>query len=138
MKNIGYLLLCCSTLFSCNNPQSKSMNTPEWPGLNAPVAAVKPLQRILHGDTVTDNYYWMIDYFRKGPDSTAVLNYLREENEYTDTNQFLFSARDIITIPVPMKVSSISSTAAAREVWMRPKKYCSMLTKWPKDMLITV
>jgi oligopeptidase B len=85
MKNIGYLLLCCSTLFSCNNPQSKSMNTPEWPGLNAPVASVKPLQRILHGDTVTDNYYWMIDYFRKGPDSTAVLNYLREENEYTDT-----------------------------------------------------
>jgi hypothetical protein len=34
---------------------------------------IKPVTRIWHGDTVIDNYYWMIDYFKKGPDSTKVV-----------------------------------------------------------------
>ena len=50
-----------------------------------PVAKIKAHERHIHGDTVTDNYYWMIDYFKKGPDSTEVLNYLKEENTYLDT-----------------------------------------------------
>ena len=50
-----------------------------------PVAEIKEHQRIIHGDTVADNYYWMIDYFKKGPDSTEVVNYLKEENAYLDT-----------------------------------------------------
>lgn len=40
---------------------------------------------MIHGDTVNDPYYWMYDYFGKGPDSTAVINYLKKENAYTDS-----------------------------------------------------
>src|SRR5690606_1244525 len=36
-----------------------------------------------HNDTVVDNYYWMNDYFKKGPDSAAVIAYLEAENNYT-------------------------------------------------------
>lgn len=61
-----------------------SENKPlQWPDIAAPVAAVKPHQRVTHGDTVTDNYYWMIDYFKKGPDSSNVVSYLEAENAYT-------------------------------------------------------
>lgn len=61
-----------------------SENKPlQWPDIAAPVAAVKPHQRVIHGDTVTDNYYWMIDYFKKGPDSSNVVSYLEAENAYT-------------------------------------------------------
>jgi len=56
----------------------------KWPDVKAPVAEIKPTTRILHGDTVTDNYYWMIDYFTKGPDSTKVVDYLKAENTYLD------------------------------------------------------
>jgi len=54
----------------------------KWPELEAPVADVIPKERIIHGDTVTDNYYWMIDYFSKGPDSTRTIDYLKAENAY--------------------------------------------------------
>lgn len=61
-----------------------SENKPlQWPDVTAPVAAIKPHQRVIHGDTVTDNYYWMIDYFKKGPDSSNVVSYLEAENAYT-------------------------------------------------------
>ena len=57
-----------------------------WPeSIQPPVAKIKPHLRTIHGDTVADNYYWMIDYFKKGPDSNAVVEYLREENAYLDT-----------------------------------------------------
>lgn len=61
------------------------METYKWPDVEAPVAEIKPKQRILHGDTVTDNYYWMIDYFKKGPNSTKIVDYLKAENAYLDT-----------------------------------------------------
>ena len=51
----------------------------------APVAEKKEHWRILHGDSVLDNYYWMYDYFGKGPDSTKVVDYLKTENAYLDT-----------------------------------------------------
>lgn len=57
----------------------------QWPEVMPPVAEKKPFQRILHNDTVVDNYYWMIDYFKKGPDSTKVIDYLKAENAYLDT-----------------------------------------------------
>jgi oligopeptidase B len=57
----------------------------KWPEVTPPVAEKKPYQRIIHGDTVVDNYYWMIDYFKKGPDSTKVVDYLKAENAYLDT-----------------------------------------------------
>ena len=49
-----------------------------------PVAEKKQHLRTLHGDTVLDNYYWMYDYFGKGPDSTKVVDYLKAENAYLD------------------------------------------------------
>lgn len=57
----------------------------KWPDVKAPVAEIKPHNRIIHNDTVVDNYYWMIDYFKKGPDSTKAVDYLKAENAYTDT-----------------------------------------------------
>lgn len=58
-------------------------NTYHWPdGVTPPVAAVKEHIRTLHGETVIDPYYWMIDYFKKGPDSNQVVDYLTAENNY--------------------------------------------------------
>lgn len=53
-------------------------------GVQPPVAEIKPRTFVLHGDTIVDNYYWMNDYFKKGPDSARVVNYLKDENAYTD------------------------------------------------------
>ena len=50
-----------------------------------PVADKKEHIRALHGDNVPDDYYWMYDYFGKGPDSTKVVNYLKAENLYLDS-----------------------------------------------------
>lgn len=70
---------------ACNN-QADQPAPVQWPAaVKAPVADVKPYTRILHGDTVVDNYYWMIDYFKKGPDSNRVVEYLKAENAYLDT-----------------------------------------------------
>jgi len=83
--NLNHLLLLMTiTVIGCNNKEPK-MSKYKWPDAKAPVAAIKPHQRILHGDTVVDNYYWMIDYFKKGPDSTKVVDYLKAENKYLDT-----------------------------------------------------
>jgi len=67
---------------SSNNTMLKN-KTVTWPDLTPPVAEVKSHERIMHGDTVVDNYYWMIDYFKKGPDSSNVVQYLEAENTYT-------------------------------------------------------
>lgn len=65
--------------------QKKTGRAPyKWPTIEPPVATVKPYTRILHGDTVIDNYYWLSDYFRKGPDMANVLQYLEAENAYTE------------------------------------------------------
>ena len=55
-----------------------------WPDIKAPVAEKKEHIRILHNDSVPDPYYWMIDFFKKGPDSNNVVSYLENENTYTD------------------------------------------------------
>jgi oligopeptidase B len=57
----------------------------QFPNAKAPVAEKKEHWRTIHGDSVLDNYYWMYDYFGKGPDSAKVVNYLKEENAYLDT-----------------------------------------------------
>jgi len=51
---------------------------------NAPIADKKEHWRNMHDDKVLDNYYWMYDYFGKGPDSTNVVDYLKAENTYLD------------------------------------------------------
>jgi oligopeptidase B len=55
-----------------------------WPDVKAPIAKIKPYTRSIHDDDVVDNYYWMIDFFKKGPYSQQVVSYLKEENDYTD------------------------------------------------------
>lgn len=63
--------------------QQNEKKTITWPDTQAPVADVKPHNRVIHGDTVVDNYYWLNDFFKKGIDSTNVINYLEAENNYT-------------------------------------------------------
>lgn len=53
-----------------------------FPDLKAPVADKKQHLRNIHGDKVNDPYYWMIDFFKKGRDSTQVVEYLTAENSY--------------------------------------------------------
>ena len=53
--------------------------------VNAPVAEKIPVDVGMHGDKRIDNYYWMNDYFKKGPRSEKVVEYLKAENNYTDT-----------------------------------------------------
>ncbi|UKT63630.1 S9 family peptidase [Pedobacter mucosus] len=77
-------LLLLSIISACSNKKEK-METYKWPDAKAPVAEIIPHTRIIHGDTVVDNYYWMIDFFKKGPDSTKVVDYLKAENTYLST-----------------------------------------------------
>ncbi|WP_443937175.1 S9 family peptidase [Pedobacter sp. MW01-1-1] len=85
MKRIFVYLVLLVAISACNNPQKKEMEPIKWPDEKAPVAEIIPHKRIIHGDTVVDNYYWMIDYFKKGPDSNKVVEYLKAENNYLDT-----------------------------------------------------
>ena len=57
----------------------------QFTSATAPVAAIIPHWRVTHEDSVLDNYYWMYDYFGKGPDSTKAVDYLVAENKYLDT-----------------------------------------------------
>jgi oligopeptidase B len=84
MKRIVSGILLTGIAIACTN-KDKKMEIYKWPDAKAPVAEIKPFTRILHGDTVVDNYYWMIDYFKKGPDSTKTVDYLKAENAYLDT-----------------------------------------------------
>src|ERR1700733_5563401 len=81
----GIVVLCMlsSCLLNNNDVKKEAYNWPQ--GIAAPIADIKPYNRTIHGDTVPDNYYWMIDYFKKGPDSTKVVDYLKQENAYRDT-----------------------------------------------------
>jgi len=65
--------------------QEQARLTFQWPVAQAPVAFCKPHERVLHGDRVIDNYYWMIDYFKEGPHSAEAIDYLKAENAYVDT-----------------------------------------------------
>jgi oligopeptidase B len=75
MKNS--LLLFSLLLFSMSL-------TAQFQKAKAPIADKKEHFRDIHGDKVLDNYYWMYDYFGKGPDSTKVVDYLKAENDYLD------------------------------------------------------
>lgn len=75
MKNT---LILVSLLFSM-----KQVNA-QFNKATAPVAEKKEHWRTIHGDKVLDNYYWMYDYFGKGPDSTKAVDYLKAENAYLD------------------------------------------------------
>jgi len=80
-------LLAATTILliaSCKNNEMKK-EPYNWPNVKPPIADKKEHVRIMFGDTVPDPYYWMYDYFGKGPDSTKVVGYLKAENDYLDT-----------------------------------------------------
>ncbi|OPC53319.1 S9 family peptidase [Elizabethkingia bruuniana] len=54
----------------------------QFPDIKAPVAEKQEHIREIHGDKVSDPYYWMIDYFKKGANSEKVVDYLKAENTY--------------------------------------------------------
>ena len=61
-------------------------NSFEWPkNIEPPVCTIQPKELIAHNDIRIDNYYWLNDYFKKGPDSENVVAYLNAENAYYDT-----------------------------------------------------
>lgn len=91
-KSRGVFYALCSLvifpgIFSCNNQSSMSKREAyAWPqNIAAPVAEKKAKELTAHGDTRLDPYYWMNDFFKKGPDSTKVVEYLNAENKYYDT-----------------------------------------------------
>ena len=51
-------------------------------GIAAPVAEKRPHITVIHGDTLSDDYFWLRDDDRKNPD---VIAYLEAENRYLDT-----------------------------------------------------
>lgn len=81
LKTYIYLII----LLSCKQNNMKKQPIQFNQSIKPPIAQQKPHLRILHNDSVVDNYYWMIDYFKKGADSNTVVDYLKEENKYTDT-----------------------------------------------------
>lgn len=76
MKQTGFLIILY--FFSTAVPAQFMKATP-------PVAQKKEHWRTVQRDSVADNYYWMYDYFGKGPDSSAAVEYLKAENNYFDT-----------------------------------------------------
>ncbi len=82
-------VLAAAAIYSCNSNTTANMTTHErypWPqNIATPLAEKKPKELVAHGDTRLDPYYWMNDYFKKGPDSTKVVEYLTAENKYYDT-----------------------------------------------------
>ncbi len=58
------------------------MNKFPWPLITPPKAEKKEHIRDIHGEKVNDPYYWMYDFFGKGPESDQVVDYLNAENAY--------------------------------------------------------
>jgi oligopeptidase B len=86
MKLQTILVFFSLIILSCNNSADVKTGSYKWPeGVSAPVAEKKNKELVAHGDTRIDEYYWMNDYFKKGPDSTKVVEYLKAENAYLDT-----------------------------------------------------
>jgi len=89
MKRTLIAVTIITTLIFCNNNSSMTKETYRWPqNIQTPVAAKKPINITAHGDTRVDNYFWLNDFFKKGPDSSNVVAYLEAENKYYDTMMF--------------------------------------------------
>jgi len=84
MKNLFLLLIILAVVSSCQKSTMKN-KAYSWPDVKAPVCEKHPKTLTAHGDTRVDDYYWLDSYFRKGPDSTKVVDYLKAENAYLDT-----------------------------------------------------
>jgi oligopeptidase B len=85
-KNWLLLVIITTAALSCNNKSTLKQTSYNWPAdIAPPVCEIKPTALTAHGDTRTDNYYWLNDFFKKGPDSTKAVDYLAAENKYYDT-----------------------------------------------------
>ncbi|WDF69393.1 S9 family peptidase [Sphingobacterium oryzagri] len=82
-KKWNYMIIIGAMATACSDNATKHLVS--WPDASAPVAEKKAHIRTIHGDTVQDDYYWMNDFFKKGPDSARVVAYLEAENTYTAT-----------------------------------------------------
>lgn len=80
MEKIGFLILSLFLIMGCVEKKNKIFKE-----ATPPVAVKKEHVRDIHGDKVVDPYYWMYDFFGKGPDSALVVDYLEAENAYVDT-----------------------------------------------------
>jgi oligopeptidase B len=86
IKYALFAVLVFTGIISCTNNSTMTRKAYEWPqNINAPLADKKPKELIAHGDIRQDPYYWMNDFFKKGPDSNNVVKYLEAENKYFDT-----------------------------------------------------
>ena len=86
MKYYCLTLACLTFILSCKQPDKVNNEKFKWPeNIKPPVAEKKPVELTAHGDTRIDEYFWMNDYFKKGPDSTKAVAYLEAENAYLDT-----------------------------------------------------
>src|SRR5690606_19419164 len=72
----------CSSGAMVNAQNTMKQYTFTWPDVKPPVATQKDYVHKAHGDKRPDPYYWMNDYFKKGPDSTNVIKHLEAENSY--------------------------------------------------------
>ncbi len=81
-KNV--LLATFTTLFFLQFTNAQIMNF-KWPDIKPPIASKIAHQRDKHNDLVNDDYYWMIDYFKKGANSKKVVKHLEEENHYLNS-----------------------------------------------------
>ena len=86
IKSLLPLAVIAMIAVSCNNKTNVKKTAYNWPAnITAPVTEIKPHTLTANGDVRIDNYYWLNDFFKKGPDSTKVVDYLKAENKYYDT-----------------------------------------------------
>lgn len=86
MRLTNFLPVTLLFFMSCQNASTIEKQIYQWPeDVATPVAEKKSKELVAHGDIRIDNYYWMNDFFKKGPDSTKVVDYLKAENAYVDT-----------------------------------------------------
>lgn len=86
LAKLSATALAAIFILSCNNNSDVKKTAYIWPtGTTPPLAEIKPDTLKAFDDSRIDNYYWMNDYFKKGPDSTKVVEYLEAENKYYDT-----------------------------------------------------
>ena len=88
MKHTPFVLtfISLAILGGCNKApdveqSAKVENVAAQTEVMPPIAKKVPYEMTIHGDTRTDDYYWMRDDERKAPE---VISYLEAENAYTD------------------------------------------------------
>lgn len=74
MRKILFIpAVCFIFASSCSNKNEQKMSE----NIQAPIAKIKPVVLTKHGDSRTDNYFWLND-----KENPKVIDYLNKENEY--------------------------------------------------------